>query len=109
MELITADGFVLHATSVNVSLHGLMVETDRLSAKQVSANSKSSSRGNPVIDVHLTLPVMNESPELIQLLCEVINSIRLAENIYQINLEYRDPDQASLRSIETFALENMKV
>lgn len=71
---------------------GIQLECDQKNANRIfSVNEDEKDIGKPIeLITSIQLPVKPVPPTTLSLLCRIVISVRLEENIYQIGLKYMD-------------------
>ena len=98
IELETANRLKLQACAENISLGGIGMTCDRITAQEIlpvgyQLNHEPSMR----LSVRLTL-----DNATIMVTCSIQNSYRLAENSYSFNLKFMAFEQTSLELLDSF-------
>lgn len=98
------NGEIITASTINLSLCGIQLECGRWEANCIfSVSEDEKAIGKPIeLKTSIQLPAESASPATLSLLCRVVVSRRLEENIYQIGLNYIDLNDDHKQLLETY-------
>lgn len=104
IEITMPDGEIVTATTINLSTSGVQMECGRSEASQMfSVSEDEKTLGKPIeLKTCLKLPIKPTAPTEICLLCRIVISRRLEENIYHIGLKYIDLKEDQQQTLETY-------
>jgi len=98
IELETVSRLKLQACAENISLGGLGMTCDRITAQEILPMANQLKQ-EPSIRLSVRLTLDNTT---IMVTCGIQNSYRLAENLYSFNLKFIAFEQASLQLLDSF-------
>ena len=103
IEITMPDGDFITATTINVSQVGVQLECGREDANRIfSVSEDEKSIGKPIeLKTSIKLPDESKSSNILSLLCRIVISRRMQENIYQIGLKYIDINDDQKQLLET--------
>ena len=97
IRLVAPDNNSLTATSHNISLGGIVLETDSTVHKELIATNSSDNMTQ--YKLAFTLPHQNKS---LQLNTRVVYVRRLSQNLFHIGLRFVEPNEQSRKLIENY-------
>lgn len=98
------DGEVVTSTAINLSMNGVQMECGRDKANLMfSISEDEKALGKPIeLKTCLRLPIKPDAPVEMCLLCRIVISRRLEENVYHIGLKYIDPKEEQQQTLATY-------
>jgi len=104
IEVTMPDGEVVTATTMNFSMSGVQLACGRDEASQMfSVSEDEKTLGKPIeLKTYLKLPINPAAPTEICLLCRIVISRRLEENVYHIGLKYIGLKEDQKQTLETY-------
>ena len=91
LKIINPDGDILQATSLDMSLDGIMVECDHQTQQQLMSGNEKENPGQPIeFHVQVQIPVTKNSNHRVEMRCRLVTSRRLAQDTYHLGLNYLD-------------------
>ncbi|MCK5092457.1 MAG: PilZ domain-containing protein [Gammaproteobacteria bacterium] len=101
LKIISPDGKVLPATSLDMSLEGIQIECNHLTQQQLILDHEKEKPGQPVeLNVQLKIPATKHSKNKVEIRCRLVVSRRLAQDTYHLGLNYLDFEDTE--HLETF-------
>lgn len=103
IEITMPDGEIITATTINLSQIGVQLECDKEEASRIfSVSEDEKTIGKPIeLKTSIKFPAEPTSSSTLSLLCRIVISRRMQENIYQIGLKYIDINDDQKQLLET--------
>jgi hypothetical protein len=103
IEITMPDGEIIAATTINISQVGVQLECGREDANCIfSVSEDEKTIGKPIeLKTSIQLPVESTSSITLNILCRIVISRRMQEDVYQIGLKYIDINDEQTQLLDT--------
>ncbi len=104
IEITMPDGEIVTTSTINLSTSGVQMECGLNEASQMfSVSEDEKALGKPIeLKTCMRLPIKPSAPTEVCLLCRIVISRRLGENLYHIGLKYIGLKEEQQQDLEAY-------